>query len=160
MNETRVAALIREETNLGPVTDEEARAAFKANPRAFTPPGAPGRPPFETVREEVREALRQQKENEAGQVLVRGGLDEDLLAGMAARPHLVYEGMVNLPRLGALYAGADRVTRAIQSGRLRYYVMVTVVFALAVAGPPALRAVAARRGLRPRRFGYLWADGT
>ena len=65
-----VAALIRLEANLGPVSDEEARAAFEADPAAFTAPGAPGRPPFDTVKEKVRETLRQQKEHEAGAVLV------------------------------------------------------------------------------------------
>jgi len=65
-----VAALIRQEADLGPVSDEEARAAFEANPQAFTPPGAPGRPPFDTVREKVREAVQQQKEDKAGSDLV------------------------------------------------------------------------------------------
>jgi hypothetical protein len=65
-----VAALIRQEANLGPVTEEEARAAFEADPRPFTPPGAASPPPFETVREKVKEELHQQKENEAGAVLV------------------------------------------------------------------------------------------
>lgn len=65
-----VAALIRQEANLGPVSDEEARAAFEVDPAAFGPPGAPAAPPFEAVREKVKEELRQQKENEAGAVLV------------------------------------------------------------------------------------------
>jgi hypothetical protein len=64
-----VAALIRQEAKLGPVTDEEARAAFEANPAAFAVPGATP-PPFEAVREKVKEELNQQKENEAGTVLV------------------------------------------------------------------------------------------
>jgi multicomponent Na+:H+ antiporter subunit A len=45
--------------------------------------------------------------------------------------------------LEGLYAGADRVTRLIQSGRLRYYVMTTLGFAVFVAGPPLLRALRA-----------------
>jgi hypothetical protein len=65
-----VAALIRQEADLGPVTDEEARAAFEADPAAFAPPGAVSPPPFDTVREKVKEELHQQKENEAGAVLV------------------------------------------------------------------------------------------
>jgi hypothetical protein len=65
-----VAALIRQEAALGPVSDEEARAAFEANPHAFTTRGASTVPPFEAVREKVREAVRQQRENEAGAVLV------------------------------------------------------------------------------------------
>ena len=65
-----VAALIRREADLGPVTDEEARAAFDADPSAFAAPGAVTAPPFDTVRERVKEELNQQKENEAGSVLV------------------------------------------------------------------------------------------
>ncbi|MCG6919827.1 MAG: SurA N-terminal domain-containing protein [Acidobacteria bacterium] len=65
-----VAALIRQEANLGPVTDEEARAAFEADPQAFTPPGASSPPPFETVREKVRKAVQEQKENEVASHLV------------------------------------------------------------------------------------------
>jgi hypothetical protein len=65
-----VAALIRQDADLGPVTDEEARAAFEADPAAFAPPGAVVPPPFDTVREKVKEELHQQKENEAGTVLV------------------------------------------------------------------------------------------
>lgn len=65
-----VAALIRQEADIGPVSDEEARAAFEADPAAFTPSGAPGPPPFETVREKVKEAVRERKENEAGAGLV------------------------------------------------------------------------------------------
>jgi hypothetical protein len=65
-----VATLIRQEAKLGPVSDEEARAAFEADPATFTPPGALAPPSFETVREKVREAVQQQKENEAGAVLV------------------------------------------------------------------------------------------
>jgi hypothetical protein len=65
-----VATLIRQEADLGPVSDEEARAAFEADPAAFAPPGPPPPPSFETVREKVKEAVQQQKENEAGAVLV------------------------------------------------------------------------------------------
>jgi glycosyltransferase involved in cell wall biosynthesis len=39
----------------------------------------------------------------------RGWLDGGLLEGMARRPHVVYEGMVDLQRLAALYAGAEIV---------------------------------------------------
>lgn len=39
----------------------------------------------------------------------RGWLDDPLVAGMADRPHVVYEGMVDLRRLSALYAGAGAV---------------------------------------------------
>jgi len=45
--------------------------------------------------------------------------------------------------LRGLYAGADRITRLIQSGRLRSYVLVTLVFAVLVAAPPLLRALGA-----------------
>ncbi len=45
--------------------------------------------------------------------------------------------------LQGLYTGADRVTRLIQSGRLRYYVLVTLAFAVVVAAPPLLRALGA-----------------
>jgi hypothetical protein len=65
-----VAALIREEADIGPVGDEEARAAFEADPAAFTPPGASEPPRFETVREKVKEAVQERKENEAGASLV------------------------------------------------------------------------------------------
>jgi hypothetical protein len=65
-----VAALIREEADIGPVSDEEARAAFDADPAAFTPPGTSDPPRFETVREKVKEAVRERKENEAGAALV------------------------------------------------------------------------------------------
>ncbi len=42
--------------------------------------------------------------------------------------------------LQGIYSGADRVTRFIQSGRLRFYVMVTMLVTVIVAGPPLVRA--------------------
>jgi multicomponent Na+:H+ antiporter subunit A len=61
---------------------------------------------------------------------------------------LVAFGPTQLYDLGlqGLYAGADRTTRFIQSGRLRLYVMVTIVFTMVVAGPPLLRALGAAPG--------------
>jgi multicomponent Na+:H+ antiporter subunit A len=68
--------------------------------------------------------------------------------GAAARrlaafgPERVYEA-----GLQGIYAGGARVTRAIQTGYLRHYVMAVVVFTLIVAGPPLVRQ------LSPETFG-------
>jgi multicomponent Na+:H+ antiporter subunit A len=43
--------------------------------------------------------------------------------------------------LRALYTGADGATRFVQSGRLRFYVTITVAFALLAVAPPLWRAM-------------------
>jgi multicomponent Na+:H+ antiporter subunit A len=45
--------------------------------------------------------------------------------------------------LAGLQAGADRFTRLVQGGRLRVYVLLTVLFTLLVCGPPIVRAILA-----------------
>jgi multicomponent Na+:H+ antiporter subunit A len=49
-------------------------------------------------------------------------------------PERIYEA-----GLEGIYSGGARVTRAIQTGYLRHYVMVVVIFTLIVAGPPLVR---------------------
>jgi multicomponent Na+:H+ antiporter subunit A len=61
------------------------------------------------------------------------------LASIARRvaafgPERVYEA-----GLQGIYSGGARVTRWIQTGYLRHYIMVIVVFTLVVAGPPLVR---------------------
>jgi multicomponent Na+:H+ antiporter subunit A len=51
--------------------------------------------------------------------------------------------------LKGLYASADRITRLIQTGRLRRYVLLVVLFALAVSGPPLVQHLAAGSGFSP-----------
>jgi hypothetical protein len=64
-----VAALIEQEADVGPVGDDEARDLYEANPAAFATPGA-APPPFEAVREEARERVRRQKQDEFAAELV------------------------------------------------------------------------------------------
>jgi len=59
-----VAALLEQEVQAWPVPDEEARAAFAANPGGFGPPDAKSPPAFEAVRGEVEAVLRQEKREE------------------------------------------------------------------------------------------------
>jgi len=59
--------------------------------------------------------------------------------------------------LQGLYTGAARVTRWIQTGYLRHYVLVVVAFAVVVAGPPLVRQLspdtfAAGGGWRPHEI--------
>ena len=58
-----VAALIEEEADVGPVSDEEARKLYDADPVAFATPGTVDPPPFEAVREEARERVFRRKQD-------------------------------------------------------------------------------------------------
>jgi hypothetical protein len=59
-----VAALIEQEVEIGPIGDDEARDLYEASPAAFAPPGAAVPLPFEAVREEARERVRRQKQDD------------------------------------------------------------------------------------------------
>ena len=59
-----VAALLEQEVRAYPIPEEEARAAFAANPRGFGPQGAETPPAFESVRAQVEATLRQYKRDE------------------------------------------------------------------------------------------------
>jgi len=56
-----VAALIAEEIRSWKVPEALAREVFAANPRGFGAPGATTTPTFESVREEVEDAVRRQR---------------------------------------------------------------------------------------------------
>ncbi len=73
-----IAALIEEASDVGPVSDEEARALFDVDPAAFAPAGA-SPPSFEAVREEVKARVRRKKQD-----AFAGGL----AAGLRARARI------------------------------------------------------------------------
>jgi hypothetical protein len=54
-----IAALIEEEVRTAPIPAQDVRAAYDENPLDFGPPGARTPPPFESVRQDVEQALRQ-----------------------------------------------------------------------------------------------------
>jgi hypothetical protein len=54
-----VAALLEQEVRTFPVPEASARAAFDANPKAFTPEGQAGLPSFEAVRGAVEASVRE-----------------------------------------------------------------------------------------------------
>jgi len=64
-----VSALLEAEAGGVPVSDDQARAAFEANPSAFAPPGQPP-PSFDAARDLVKAALRQQRLSEITRRLV------------------------------------------------------------------------------------------
>ena len=64
-----VAALLEQEVRAWPVPEEDARAVWAADPRAFGPRGAATPPPFAAVRPEVERAIRLRNKDE-----IRGAL--------------------------------------------------------------------------------------
>lgn len=73
-----IATLIEEASDVGPVSDEEARALFDAGPAAFARAGA-SPPPFEAVREEVKARVRRNKQD---------AFADGLAAGLRARARI------------------------------------------------------------------------
>lgn len=65
-----VAALVDAELAKEPVSEADARAAFDANPAAFTPAGASTVPPFEAVREATIAAVRETRRRAVAEALV------------------------------------------------------------------------------------------
>jgi hypothetical protein len=59
-----VAALLADESRSYPISEQELRDAYDANPLGFSPEGAKEPQPFESVRDHVETALRQSKVEE------------------------------------------------------------------------------------------------
>ncbi len=65
-----IVALIQEEVRSAPLAEAELRAAYDADPGAFSPPGAKTPAGFEAVRGEVETAVRQAKQGPIAAALV------------------------------------------------------------------------------------------
>jgi hypothetical protein len=59
-----IAALLEQEVRTAPISADEVRAAYDANPLSFGPPGARTPAPFESVRDAVEKAVREAKKEE------------------------------------------------------------------------------------------------
>lgn len=74
-----VAALVDSELLKAAVSDEEARAAYEANPSAFGPAGPQGRPPYEAVRDRAAAVVREGR---------RPATTAELIAALRARARI------------------------------------------------------------------------
>jgi hypothetical protein len=74
-----VAALLADEARSYPVSEQEARAAYEANPMAYAPAGASAPPGFDAVRDRVEASVRQSQLQE---------VQKQLLARLRARARI------------------------------------------------------------------------